>query len=255
MSIYSAAIIGAGPVGCVAAIALARKGLKVLLIDVSEFSGDRADSSSVSSTECGTGLGRRTWRSLRNQCLIAVAQAQGAEVWKACRVDAAILEQGQLMGLSTERGAVRAYHILDASGQRQWLSRQLGVGIAVSSPELMAQPKQVMWQVRDHFAGPGWWLLGDAAAISNPVMPHKLLRAFTSRLQAVISALRAALAIADCERGAVLEALAAQKYSQWLKTRFIRGAAPEHTAQDMVQSIERSSLFKLSCVELHYDTP
>ncbi|MEL7333075.1 MAG: tryptophan 7-halogenase [Cyanobacteria bacterium J06560_2] len=259
MSIYSAAIIGTSPAGCIAAIALARKGLKVLLIDASEFSDDlplerlspserprqrqRTDSSSPPATERGAWLGYRTWRSLFNQSLMAVAQAQGVEVWKACRVDAAILEEGQLMGLTTERATVRAYHILDASGQRQWLCRQLGIStkppssesLPQSSPGVMAQLKQVTWKMRDRFAGPGWFLLGDAAASFDSATSCGLLRSLTygllHRLQAAISGLQAAQAIADCEHGNISEAIAAQRYSQWLQTWLIQSSVTQRNRE------------------------
>ena len=177
MRLYSAAIIGASPAGCAAAITLANKGLDVLLIDVSEFSEDlsleglrhRADVSSPHNMEWREG---QTWRSQRNQSLMAVAQAQGVEIWKDCRVDAAILEAGQLMGLTTERGTVRAYHILDASGQRQWLSQQLDIPTKLSSPQTIDQTKPATWQIRDHFAGPGWFLLGEAAANPEPTASY-----------------------------------------------------------------------------------
>ncbi|MEO1620574.1 MAG: FAD-dependent oxidoreductase [Cyanobacteria bacterium J06632_3] len=238
MRLYSAAIIGASPAGCAAAITLANKGLDVLLIDVSEFSEDlpleglspeerlrhrhRADVSSPHSMEWREG---QTWRSRGNQSLMAVAQAQGVEIWKDCRVDAAILEAGQLMGLTTERGTVRAYHILDASGQRQWLSQQLDIPTKLSSPQLMAQVKPATWQIRDRFAGPGWFLLGKAAANPAPAASYGWLRTLTYGLQAVMSGLHAAREIADCEHGKISETLAAQRYSQWLQTWFIGNSA------------------------------
>ncbi|MEL6259860.1 MAG: FAD-dependent oxidoreductase [Cyanobacteria bacterium J06626_6] len=244
MRLYSAAIIGASPAGCVAAITLARKGLKVLLVDVSEFSSDGEASlsghctdtslppNSPLSMESGARLGFRAWRSLCNQSLMSVAQAQGVEVWKACRVDAAIIEQGQLMGLTTERGTVRAYHILDASGQRQWLSRQLGIPTQLFSPELMARVKPVTWQMRDRFAGPGWFLLGDAAASPGiAATSYGLLRPLTYRLQAAMSGLQAARAIADCEHGKISEVLAAQRYSQWLQIWFIRSSVMQRSRE------------------------
>jgi len=224
MSIYSAAIIGTDSAGCIAAITLARKGLSVLLIDASECSGDRTDISSSSNTK------RSAWRSLHNQSLIAVAQAQGVEVWKACRIEAAIIEQGQLMGLTTERGTVRAYHMLDASGQRQWLSRQLGIPTKLSSPTFspkwMDWFKPATWQMCDRFAGPGWFLLGDAAASTAPTTAYGL-RTFTHRLKAAMSGLHAARAIADCEHNKISEVLAAQRYSQWLQTEFIRSSVTQ----------------------------
>ncbi|MGD1864854.1 MAG: NAD(P)/FAD-dependent oxidoreductase [Phormidesmis sp.] len=265
MSIYSAAIIGASPAGCIAAIALACKGFKVLLIDPSEFPGDlplegrslkerqrqrhRADLSSPLDIECSAWPGCRTWRSLCNQSLRTVAQALGVEVWKACRVDTAIIEQGQLMGLTTECGTVRAYHILDASGQRQWLSRQLGIPTKPPSPQsspnqsspnqssskLMARFNHLTWQMRDRFAGPGWFLLGDAAASPDPAISYGLLRALTYGLfhvlQSAMSALYAARAIADCEHGKISEALAAQSYSQWLQTWFIQSSVTQHSRE------------------------
>jgi len=252
MSIYSAAIIGVSPAGCAAAISLARQGLKVLLIDVAEFSSDLPFEEPSPGKELRPWLyprctwpGCRALRSLCHQSLMAVAQAQGVEVWKACRVEAAILEQGQLMGLTTERGTVRAYHILDASGPRQWLSRQLGIPTKLYLPEsssapesssgLMTRFKPVTWQMRDRFAGPGWFLLGDAAASPDPAISYGLLRALTYGLfhvlQSAMSALYAARAIADCEHGKISEVFAAQSYSQWLQTWFIQSSVTQHSRE------------------------
>ena len=258
MSIYSAAIIGVSPAGCVAAISLARKGFKVLLIDVSDFSGDlplegllhRAAISSPSLIQRCPWLGYWTWRSLRKS-LIAVAQVQGVEVWTACRVDAAIIEQGQLMGLTTQQGTVRAYHILDASGQRQWLSQQLGIPTKLSSSGLMARFKSVTWQMCDRFAGPGWFLLSDAAASPDPATAYGPLRAIAHGLKAVTSGLQAARAVADCEHGKILEALAAQRYSQWLQTWFSQGQAKQHSRE---YATGRSPIFP-KCLALDNITP
>ncbi|MEO0769548.1 MAG: hypothetical protein AAFY72_08955, partial [Cyanobacteria bacterium J06649_4] len=238
MSIYSAAIIGVSPAGCAAAISLARQGLKVLLIDVAEFSSDLPFEEPSPGKELRPWLyprctwpGCRALRSLCHQSLMAVAQAQGVEVWKACRVEAAILEQGQLMGLTTERGTVRAYHILDASGQRQWLSQQLGISVKQSSSMRMTQSTHMGWQMRDYFAGPGWFLLGDAAASRESATSYGLLKAVIYRLRAAMSGLQAARAIADCEHGKISETLAAQHYSQWLQTYFIRSSVEQYNTE------------------------
>lgn len=325
--IYSAAIIGAGPAGCAAAIALARTGLKVLLIEANAFPRDRPGESLHPGTEAifetlgvadavnaagfsryaghrvawelnapermeyfgedanGAWLGYQAWRPKLDEILLAAAIAQGVDVWQPCRVRAALIEDRQLMGLKTDRGTVRAYYFLDASGQCQWLSRQLCLSSTMYSPKLLARfgyvacPKaaelfdiplirrevdgwswiaritedrcawsrmrlsepmlsnlcihqdwrppeldgfepigktksaDVTWRMSDRPAGPGWFLLGDAAAVLDPAASHGVLRSLMCGMQA-------ANVIAACERGEIAEAIAEQSYAQWLHTWF-----------------------------------
>lgn len=331
---YSAVIIGAGPAGCAAAIALARNGLKVLLIEASPFPRDRPGESLHPGVEPifetlgvadavntagftrysghrvaweaggaeqlekfgedakGAWQGYQAWRPQLDQILLEEAIAQGADVWQPCRVRKALIEDGQLMGLETDNGTVRAYHFLDASGQCQWLSRQLGIKNTAHSPKLMSRfgyvacspqatlfdvplirqevdgwswiarvtkdrcawsrmqlgdrintekttdptadkspqdwrPPElaefepigvtkgadVTWRIRDRLAGPGWFLLGDAAAVLDPAASHGVLRSLMSGMQA-------ATVMTACERGEISEVIAARSYSQWLRTWF-----------------------------------
>ncbi|MEL6815602.1 MAG: hypothetical protein AAFP03_12400, partial [Cyanobacteria bacterium J06598_3] len=71
----------------------------------------------------------------------------------------------------------------------------------------------VTWQIRDRLSSPGWFLLGDAAAVLDPAASHGVLRSLMSGMQA-------ASVITACERGEISETLAARSYSQWLRTWF-----------------------------------
>ncbi|MBT9318008.1 NAD(P)/FAD-dependent oxidoreductase [Leptothoe spongobia] len=175
--LYDAAIIGAGPAGCAAAITLARKNLHVLLIEASEFPRHRPGESlhpgvepifealGIASEVNAKGfirhaghriiwdqeiLGRtekfgkdehhewygyQAWRPELDQILLQQAKACGVTVWQPCRVRDIHLEGAELVGLNTERGAVRARYFLDASGRSQWLLHKLGLHSLKYSPK------------------------------------------------------------------------------------------------------------------------
>ena len=67
----------------------------------------------------------------------------------------------------------------------------------------------VTWRISDRPAGPGWFLLGDAAAVLDPASSHGVLRALMSGMQA-------ASLIAACERAEIADSRAARLYTQWL---------------------------------------
>ena len=148
--LYSAAIIGAGPAGCAAAISLARVGLKVLLLEASSFPRHRPGESlhpgvepifeklGVAKTviaagflrypghrilwdsreperlerfgkdDCGEWLGYQAWRPELDRILLEKAESHWAAVWQPCRAHDAILEDGRLTTIETERGSVQA---------------------------------------------------------------------------------------------------------------------------------------------------
>ena len=176
---YSAAIVGAGPAGCAAAIALARQGLSVALIEASEFPRHRPGESlhpgvdpifetlgiaeaveqadflrykghrviwgveerveSFGEDARGKWQGYQAWRPTFDRILLNAARAAGAEVWQPCKVRKVIAEGEQVVGMVTDKGVVRSHHVLDASGQCQWLSRQLNISTTPYSPKLLAR--------------------------------------------------------------------------------------------------------------------
>ena len=322
MMLYSAAIIGAGPAGCAAAISLARVGLKVLLLEASSFPRHRPGESlhpgvepifeklGVAKTvnaagflrypghrilwdsreperlerfgkdDCGEWLGYQAWRPELDRILLEKAESHGAAVWQPCRAHDAILEDGRLTTIETERGSVQARYFLDASGRSECLSRKLGIPSTRRSPRLCARfgyvacaaepgpfdiPRirrdadgwtwiarvrkdrctwtrmrfdgidpgpdwmppelsgfhpagsssgaDVTWRISDRPAGPGWFLLGDAAAVLDPASSHGVLRALMSGMQA-------ASLIAACERAEIADSRAARLYTQWLRDWF-----------------------------------
>ncbi|MEM9089258.1 MAG: tryptophan 7-halogenase [Cyanobacteria bacterium P01_F01_bin.53] len=194
---YSAAIIGAGPAGCAAAIALTQTGHNVLLIEASAFPRHRPGESLHPGVEPifktlgideainaagflrypghrvawrasepnnnkperlekfgqdagGDWLGYQAWRPTLDQILLDAAITRGVTVWQPCRVKAAIIENNQLTGLSTGRGLVQADYFLDASGQSQWLSRQLGITTTAYSPTMRARFGYVACEAGEH---------------------------------------------------------------------------------------------------------
>ena len=178
-SSYAAAIIGAGPAGCAAAIALARQGLSVVLIEASAFPRHRPGESlhpgvdpifetlgvaeavnqadflrydghrvvwemgerieSFGEDARGKWQGYQAWRPTFDRILLDAARAAGAEVLQPCKVRKVITEGEQVVGLVTDKGVVRSQHVLDASGQCQWLSRQLNISTTSYSPKLLAR--------------------------------------------------------------------------------------------------------------------
>ncbi len=71
----------------------------------------------------------------------------------------------------------------------------------------------VTWRRVDVAAGPGWFLVGDAAAVVDPAASHGVLRA-------LVSGAVAARAITDRAAGLVAEDEAAGGYTRWIADRF-----------------------------------
>ena len=69
------------------------------------------------------------------------------------------------------------------------------------------------WQVRPHCAGPGYFLLGDAAASLDPSSSHGVLRA-------LMSGIFFGHLIENCRRTGIREEYIAEAYRTWLCTQF-----------------------------------
>lgn len=82
-------------------------------------------------------------------------------------------------------------------------------------PTLDHQPKgiDVTWRLRPESAGPGFFLLGDAAAILDPSSSHGVLRA-------VMSGIMASHLLEGCFRGNISEKSAIAVYKTWLRGLF-----------------------------------
>ncbi|MEM7473968.1 MAG: FAD-dependent oxidoreductase [Planctomycetota bacterium] len=76
----------------------------------------------------------------------------------------------------------------------------------------------VTWRIRDQLAGPGWMLLGDAAAVLDPASSHGVLRSLMSGMQAAH--------LLKCAKDAPMEGhMIADHYDQWLRTWFLNDVA------------------------------
>lgn len=95
-----------------------------------------------------------------------------------------------------------------------WLPPEL-TGLVPDGP---ARGADVTWQVADRPAGPGYFLIGDAAATLDPASSHGVLKALMSGISA------AHLAV-NVLRGAVPAGIAAEHYSQWVREWFDRDTA------------------------------
>jgi len=89
---------------------------------------------------------------------------------------------------------------------------ELSIG---ASPTLQNQSQgvNVTWGIRPHSAGPGFFLLGDAAAILDPSSSHGVLRA-------VMSGIMAGHLMAGCYSGNVSERTAMEVYRTWQRELF-----------------------------------
>jgi flavin-dependent dehydrogenase len=75
------------------------------------------------------------------------------------------------------------------------------------------RPTDYAWRIYESCAGPGYFLLGDAAALLDPLVARGVL-------QAVMSGMLAAHLVAACASGRLAEPLAAIDYRTWLRQRF-----------------------------------
>jgi len=71
----------------------------------------------------------------------------------------------------------------------------------------------VTWRIADRVAGPGWFALGDAAAVLDPASSHGVLRALMSGMQAADLALRQS-------RFGIAESEGHLAYDSWLRKWF-----------------------------------
>ena len=78
-----------------------------------------------------------TDRARLDALLLDAARAAGAEVLQPCRATGVLRDtRGEIAGLATTGGQVRAKWIADATGRRSWLARELGLAIERHSPRL-----------------------------------------------------------------------------------------------------------------------
>ncbi|WP_434707576.1 tryptophan 7-halogenase [Pseudomonas sp. R1-1] len=178
MNRYDVVIVGAGPAGCAAAISCARLGLHVALIEGQPFPRFRPGESlhpgieplfeqlGVAEQLCGPTAVRfeghwlhwngaprfeafggddgDKWRGFHierahlDATLLAQAIAIGVEIRQPCRARRVLTQSNRVIGVDTDLGSLRAQYVIDASGARGWLQRQLGLPMLRCSPPLVA---------------------------------------------------------------------------------------------------------------------
>jgi flavin-dependent dehydrogenase len=164
-----------------------------------------------------------------------------------------LTQANRVIGVDTDSGCLYAKCLIDASGARDWLSRQLGLTThSCSAPlvarygylqgsnaayattaHLLADPDgwtwiaqvegavrgaDVTWRLTPAAAGAGYFLVGDAANRLDPAASHGVLKALMSGIQA-------AQAVADFLRQPALQVPAQMQYRQWLIDGFTRDVA------------------------------
>lgn len=111
-------------------------------------------------------------------------------------------------------------------GVHHWTRLRLAQGrpqmeppTSVAALRPLGRPRgaDVTWRLVDRLAGPGYLVLGDAAAVLDPASSHGVLRALLSGMQA------AHLATAVHHRPS-LEAQAAAEHTRWLRAWFAHDA-------------------------------
>ena len=312
------AVVGAGPAGAAAAICCVRAGLDVVILDREPFPREHPGETlhpgveaplrqlgvleRVSQAgflrhagirvgwdhephfvpygrdEAGPWRGFQAWRADFDAILLERAKELGATVLQPCRARHPKLSGRRVRGLETSVGPIEAEFVVDAAGDRHWLSRWLGLPILRPSPRLIARfgylngaravrdevpslsadeggwtwtakvrpglfhwtrlnldgrrpgpsfvpgelrglsPRgrsrgaDVSWRVVRRPAGPGFFVVGDAAAVLDPASSHGVLKAMLSGMLAA-RAIIEALSLGD-------DATAARSYGDWVNDQF-----------------------------------
>lgn len=167
-------VIGGGPGGTATAIHCAQKGLKVTLLEQADFprshpgetlhpgiepllrklgvaeqvlnagflrhpghwvewQGERQFQAFGKDAQ-GPWLGFQAVRSHFDALLLNQAKAMGVNVRQPCRAIEPLIEQGQVQGLNTTLGTIKATYVVDAAGSCQWLARKLRLKTTPYSP-------------------------------------------------------------------------------------------------------------------------
>jgi len=95
-----------------------------------------------------------------------------------------------------------------------WLPAEL----AGLKPDGPIRGADVTWQIACRPAGPGYFLIGDAAAVLDPAAGHGILKA-------LMSGILAGHLVAKVLRGAIPATAAAENYSNWVHEWFRRDVA------------------------------
>jgi flavin-dependent dehydrogenase len=195
-------VVGAGPAGCSAAIRGAARGLTVGIIERSRFPRDLPgealhpdidrvfDELGVREAVASAGFlkypgwilehdgepiyvplsesmllrfGYQVWRADFDTLLLEHARRCGATVLQETNARE-VLAAGRVVGLESAEGRLLARHVIDASGSRRWLARQLSLPARPLSPRLVARYGYsdrdfglgILPQFREHADGWTW---------------------------------------------------------------------------------------------------
>jgi len=172
-------VVGGGPAGTSAAIACALNGLGVILCEREAFPRERAGEAlhpgvesllaqlgvadrlagvtgarfegaeidwagdrrfvPFGSDDAGPWRGFQVRRSAFDNLLLDRAREVGLEVRMPCGVLEPIVEDGRVVGATTEAGEVRARLVIDGSGPARWLERKLDLPSSERSPGLVVR--------------------------------------------------------------------------------------------------------------------
>ncbi|MFX1678496.1 tryptophan 7-halogenase [Mitsuaria sp. CC2] len=175
---FDVAILGAGPAGCAAALALLREGCSVAIVEGTPFPRHRpgetlspgiepvlaslgAESAVLEGTplrfaatcvtwggraavvpygadEQGPWCGFQVSREDLDSRLLRHAVSQGAVLIEGRPLDLLVARE-RVAGLKTMQGDLHADWTLDATGRARWLMRRLGVEVSIRSPRLHAR--------------------------------------------------------------------------------------------------------------------
>ncbi|MHC8320118.1 NAD(P)/FAD-dependent oxidoreductase [Pseudomonas sp. GB2N2] len=320
LSSHDVVIIGAGPAGSAAAIFCAQHGLSVALLDHSRVCRDRPGETLPPAIEPllqqlgiadpvlpgnfirhsgnwvqwgsprrfnafggdadGPWRGFQIPRRLLDGLLLNRAQASGVAVVRPCRALKVICNNTAVVGVDTDKGVFHCTQLIDATGARGWLARQLGLERHAYSPPLLAtygyangnsavcddapaivahrhgwywiarigadsyawtrlhfdghpsnlQPPaefghlqdfsrvrgaDVTWRACRQCAGPGYFMVGDAASILDPGTSHGVLKA-------IMSGMMAAHAVVKSLAHPIHQDGFKHQYRMWLNSWFAR---------------------------------
>lgn len=172
-------IVGTGPAGAAAAIACARSGLRVALLERSALPRERPGETlhpgveaplrelgalgdvlaaglprhpgvwvtwdgpprlvAYGADESGPWQGFQALRASFDALLVARALELGAVLHERCRAIKPIVRGGRVAGVETSLGDLRARYVIDAAGAGHWLARRLGLEPERRSPPLIAR--------------------------------------------------------------------------------------------------------------------
>ena len=194
------AVVGGGPGGAAAAICCARAGLRVALLEGTNFPrarpgetlhpgvepllerlgvlteveaagflrhegswvswGGPARFDAFGADGRGRWLGFQAGRADFDTILLDHARGLGVRVVQPCRAVQPLLDGARVRGVRTNRGDVTSAFVVDAGGGRHWLARRLGLLVEARSPRLVARYGYVTGECAARDAAPA--IVADA---------------------------------------------------------------------------------------------